>query len=284
MNIISKISAATLLLFSFSSCNAQIKNAKTESVKIYGNCEMCEKTIETAGNIKKVASVDWNKDSKMATITYDSTKTNQDEILKLIALVGYDSDKFLAPDDVYNKLAGCCQYERINKKAIFQTELSKEHSMHNQETEVEKKQEVNQLKTIFENYFTFKDASVKSDGKLASTLAKDLLVNINAIKMDKLSQDEHIVWMKVLSSLKSNTEKMLETASVEKQRIAFMDLSAYFYDLLKVSKQENAIYYQNCPMYNDGKGANWLSKESTIKNPYYGSQMLTCGKTVETSK
>jgi copper chaperone CopZ len=108
MNIISKISAATLLLFSFSSCNAQIKNAKTESVKIYGNCEMCEKTIETAGNIKKVASVDWNKDSKMATITYDSTKTNQDEILKLIALVGYDSDKFLAPDDVYNKLAGCC--------------------------------------------------------------------------------------------------------------------------------------------------------------------------------
>jgi copper chaperone CopZ len=284
MNIISKISAATLLLFSFSSCNAQIKNAKTESVKIYGNCEMCEKTIETAGNIKKVASVDWNKDSKMATITYDSTKTNQDGILKLIALVGYDSDKFLAPDDVYNKLAGCCQYERINKKAIFQTELSKEHSMHNQETEVEKKQEVNQLKTIFENYFTFKDALVKSDGKLASTLAKDLLVNINAIKMDKLSQDEHIVWMKVLSSLKSNTEKMSETASVEKQRIAFMDLSANFYDLLKVSKQENAIYYQNCPMYNDGKGANWLSKESTIKNPYYGSQMLTCGKTVETIK
>jgi hypothetical protein len=37
-------------------------------------------------------------------------------------------------------------------------------------------------------------------------------------------------------------------------------------------------------MYNDGKGANWLSKESAIKNPYYGSQMLSCGKTVETIK
>ncbi|HCI58059.1 MAG TPA: mercury transporter, partial [Bacteroidetes bacterium] len=55
MNLISKISAATILLFSFSSCNAQIKNAKTETVKIYGNCEMCEKTIEAAGNVKKVA-------------------------------------------------------------------------------------------------------------------------------------------------------------------------------------------------------------------------------------
>ena len=121
MNLISKISAATILLFSFSSCNAQIKNAKTESVKIYGNCEMCEKTIETAGSVKKIANVDWNKDSKMATITYDSTKTNQDEILKRIALAGYDSDKFLAPDDVYSKLAGCCQYERVNKTAIVST-------------------------------------------------------------------------------------------------------------------------------------------------------------------
>lgn len=284
MNIVSKISAVTLLLFSFSSCNAQIKNAKTESVKIYGNCEMCEKTIETAGNVKKIAKVDWNKDSKMATITYDSTKTNEDEILKRIALAGYNSDKFLAPDDVYSKLAGCCQYERVNKTAIATTKVIEDHSMHNQENIVETEQEVNQLKTFFENYFTLKDALVKSDAKLASTIAKNLLVNINAVKMDKLPSEEHTVWMKVLSSLKSNTENISETTSVEKQRIAFMELSANFYDLLKVSKQENAIYYQNCPMYNDGKGANWLSRENEVKNPYYGSQMLTCGKTVETIK
>lgn len=284
MNIVSKISAATLLLFSSSSCNAQIKNAKTEIVKIYGNCEMCEKTIETAGNVKKVANVEWNKDSKMATITYDSIKTNQDEILKRIALAGYDSDKFLAPDDVYSKLAGCCQYERVKKTAIVSTAVIEDHSMHNQENVVETKQEVNQLKTIFENYFALKDALVKSDGKLVSTLAKDVLANINSVKMEKLSSEEHTVWMKVMSSLKSNTEKIVATTIIEKQRVVFMDLSANFYALLKVSKQDYSIYYQNCPMYNDGKGANWLSKENAVKNPYYGSQMLTCGKTVETIK
>ena len=284
MNLISKISAATILLFSFSSCNAQIKNAKTESVKIYGNCEMCEKTIETAGSVEKIANVDWNKDTKMATITYDSTKTNQDEILKRIALAGYDSDKFLAPDDVYSKLAGCCQYERVNKTAIVSTAVIEDHSMHNQENVVETKQEVNQLKTIFESYFALKDALVKSDGKLVSTLAKDVLANINSVKMEKLSSEEHTVWMKVMSSLKSNTEKIAATTIIEKQRVVFMDLSANFYALLKVSKQDYSIYYQNCPMYNDGKGANWLSKENAVKNPYYGSQMLTCGKTVETIK
>lgn len=284
MNLISKISAATILLFSFSSCNAQIKNTKTESVKIYGNCEMCEKTIETAGSVKKIANVDWNKDTKMATITYDSTKTNQDEILKRIALAGYDSDKFLAPDDVYSKLAGCCQYERVNKTAIVSTAVIEDHSMHNQENVVETKQEVNQLKTIFESYFALKDALVKSDGKLVSTLAKDVLANINSVKMEKLSSEEHTVWLKVMSSLKSNTEKIAATTIIEKQRVVFMDLSANFYALLKVSKQDYSIYYQNCPMYNDGKGANWLSKENAVKNPYYGSQMLTCGKTVETIK
>ena len=284
MNIVSKISAATLLLFSSSSCNAQIKNAKTEIVKIYGNCEMCEKTIETAGNVKKVANVEWNKDSKMATITYDSIKTNQDEILKRIALAGYDSDKFLAPDDVYSKLAGCCQYERVKKTAIVSTAVIEDHSMHNQENVVETKQEVNQLKTIFESYFALKDALVKSDGKLVSTLAKDVLANINSVKMEKLSSEEHTVWMKVMSSLKSNTEKIVATTIIEKQRVVFMDLSANFYALLKVSKQDYSIYYQNCPMYNDGKGANWLSKENAVKNPYYGSQMLTCGKTIEIIK
>ena len=63
--------------------NAQIKNAKTESVKIYGNCGMCETKIEKAGNIKKIANVDWNKDTQMATLTYDAKKTNQEKIVMI---------------------------------------------------------------------------------------------------------------------------------------------------------------------------------------------------------
>jgi len=273
-----------------SSCTAQVKHAKTETVKIYGNCSMCEKTIERAGTVKKVAKVNWDKDSKMATITYDSTKTNQDEILKRIALAGYDSDKFFAPDDVYSKLEGCCQYERVNKTAMVTTEVTKDHTMDKHETKAkaevkaEPKQEINQLKGLFDNYFALKDALVKSDEKLASSVAKDLLSSINAVKMNKLAAEEHTVWMKVMGSLNSNTEKIATSTSIEKQRNAFMDLSANIYDLIKVSKQEIPTYYQHCPMANDGKGANWLSKENTIKNPYYGSQMLTCGKTVETIK
>ncbi len=279
---------AIAVLLSSAACNAQIKNAKTESVKIFGNCGMCESTIEKAGNFKKVAEVDWNEETKMATLTYDTTKTNQVEILKRIALAGYDSEKFLAPDDVYANLHGCCQYDRVKKQETVKTDVIEDHSAHNQngtpDITTETKQEVNQLKAVFDNYFALKDALVKSDGNLTSSMAKQLFNTINAVQMEKLTTEEHTVWMKVMKDLKFDTEHIEETKDVAHQRDHFMTLSENMYQLLKVSKHDKPVYYQHCPMANDGKGANWLSKENTVKNPYYGSAMLSCGKTVETIK
>jgi copper chaperone CopZ len=112
MNSIKKGLIAIVLLLSITAATAQIKNAKTETVKIFGNCGMCEAKIEKAGNQKNIASVDWNKDSKMATLTYDSKTTSKNEILKRIAAVGYDSEQFHAEEAVYQSLPGCCHYER----------------------------------------------------------------------------------------------------------------------------------------------------------------------------
>lgn len=100
------------LLLSSVVLSAQIKNQKTETVKIFGNCGMCKKTIEKAANLKDVATVVWNKDTKMAILTYDSKQTSQNEILKNIAKAGYDSDKFNAKNEDYDNLPGCCQYDR----------------------------------------------------------------------------------------------------------------------------------------------------------------------------
>ena len=47
-----------------------------------------------------------------------------------------------------------------------------------------------------------------------------------------------------------------------------------------ISKLDEAVYYQYCPM----QDAYWVSKESKVKNHYYDSQILTCGKVVETIK
>ncbi len=94
------------------SCDAQIPNAQTSNIRIYGNCGMCKKRIEKAGNLHGVAQVEWNADTEMASITFDKSKTNVDEVLKRIAAVGHDSDKYRAEAQVYEKLHECCKYSR----------------------------------------------------------------------------------------------------------------------------------------------------------------------------
>jgi copper chaperone CopZ len=290
MKLISQLLVAITVLLSVTVCNAQIKNSVTETVKVYGNCGMCKTTIEKVGSLKNTAKVDWDADTQMATLTYDSKKTNQDAILKRIALSGYDSEKFLAPDDVYNNLHGCCQYERVAKVAVKEENKTmasnEDHSNHGNHSETTSSviQNENQLKSVFDNYFLVKDALITTDGTKTAVVAKELLTAINTIKMDKLEMDVHMVWMKVFNSIKKDAEDISNTKDVKQQRDHFTTLSKDMFTLIKVSKYETPVYYQFCPMANNGKGANWLSKENAVKNPYYGSMMLSCGKTVETIK
>ena len=269
-----------IMLLSFTASFAQIKNSKTEQVKVYGNCGMCENTIEKAGNLNKVATVEWNKDTKMATLTYDATQTNANEILKRIALVGYDSEKFLAPNDVYNKLHECCLYERNPNATKESTSKIDEPKMNMKNTDLSS----DQMSTVFDHYFAVKDALVQTDGTNTSDKSAALLTAIKAVEMEKLPMEIHMVWMKVLAPLKEDAEHIADTKDISHQRDHFMTLSKNMYELIKVAKIETPTYYQFCPMANAGKGANWLSKESEVKNPYYGSKMMSCGKVVETIK
>jgi mercuric ion binding protein len=85
---------------------------KTESFKVYGNCGMCKKRVETAAKLDGVSSAVWDVDTKMMTVTYKESTTNKEAIQKKIASVGHDTELFSADDKVYKKLPGCCLYER----------------------------------------------------------------------------------------------------------------------------------------------------------------------------
>jgi hypothetical protein len=178
--------------------------------------------------------------------------------------------------------------ESVNNSVTIKTAVVDVQSQQNQHkpenSPNEINQEINQLKVVLNYYFELKDALVKSDGKAASAIAEKLLISYKAVQMNKLTNEEHTVWMKVMKDLAFDTEHIEETKDVKHQREHFNTLSDNMYLLLKVSKQETATYYQHCPMANKGKGANWLSKENSIKNPYFGAQMLNCGKTIETIK
>lgn len=101
----------------FSSCAVTSNTGKltTTQFTVYGNCGMCENTIE--GSLKGVDGIDnadWVRETKMMSVTYDSTKMSEDDIKTKIAAVGYDTDTKRASDRAYSALPGCCKYERPN--------------------------------------------------------------------------------------------------------------------------------------------------------------------------
>jgi hypothetical protein len=264
----------------------------TETHYVYGNCEMCKAKIEKAVFKKKISTGEWDENTKMLTITYDKSRTNSNAILKKVALAGYDSKEFMAPDEVYNKLPGCCQYDRPNRKMAMKenntSESKDEHDghTHNSTTKTDNltTQHKSELSPVFDAYFELKDALISSNGATANATSATLSQALQRVNMSKLDKEVHIVWMKKMADLNADAKKMSATKDIVKLRSLFSTLSANMYDMMKIEKAESPIYFQHCPMYNNGKGADWLSKESEILNPYYGSQMLNCGSLKETIK
>jgi hypothetical protein len=263
-----------LLIFFASSVTAQ-STKKTEQFKIYGNCEMCKSTIEKAGFKKGSSKVEWDEKSKLAAITYEPTKETADAILKRIALAGYDNELFLAPDEAYAKLPSCCKYERTSRKNS-KTAARADHHL------AVEKQESTPLETLFSAYFDLKNAFIQSDAKSVTLKATEVVTSLSSIKMAELSAAQHDFWMRSNQRMRALSQEIAKSDKIETQRTTFKELSQEFYQFSKLADLSYEVYWQHCPMYQEG--ADWLSREATIKNPYYGSQMLTCGKTTEIIK
>lgn len=124
------------------------------------------------------------------------------------------------------------------------------------------------LSAVFAAYINLKDHLVNSDvmqsKSAASTLAQSLKDIHGCEQTADLSED--------LSNMNS----------LDSQRMIFSAIST---DLIAMYKSDplNAgkIYVMHCPMFNQKRGAYWLSTSTEIKNPYYGEKMLTCGNIAE---
>lgn len=91
----------------------QHQATKTENFKVTGNCNMCKARIEKAAKVEGVNKVSWDSEKQLLTVTYNPEKIKTDDIQKKVAAAGHDTEKVKADDKVYDKLPGCCKYERL---------------------------------------------------------------------------------------------------------------------------------------------------------------------------
>ena len=96
---------------------AQTKNTNTaklkeDKIEVWGNCGMCKSRIEKAAKTAGAATASWDEETKVLTVKYAANKTNNEKIQKQVVAIGHDTKDFIAPDAVYDKLHGCCKYDR----------------------------------------------------------------------------------------------------------------------------------------------------------------------------
>jgi mercuric ion binding protein len=89
--------------------------SQTDTIPVSGNCGMCKTNIEKAAKKAGASDADWDTESKVLTVKYNSSSTNAAKIQQSIASVGYDTRDFKAADAAYDKLHGCCKYDRVKK-------------------------------------------------------------------------------------------------------------------------------------------------------------------------
>lgn len=95
---------------------AQKKNIKSETFKVYGTCDQCKDRIENTLIDYGVFKANWDEDTHMLSVSYDSTKFSKSSLSKKLAEAGHDTETFQATDEAYNNLPECCHYDRYVKQ------------------------------------------------------------------------------------------------------------------------------------------------------------------------
>lgn len=140
-----------------------------------------------------------------------------------------------------------------------------------------------QLSQLMESYLNLKDALVNDDFNSAKANALKFQDNLSGISMSLFEGDGHQVWMKEGMPLGNLIKQIAEADDIASVRKRFKQFSKHMIVLAQVFQpMEKPLFIQHCPMADDFNGADWVSTEDNIMNPYYGASMLTCGEVTDT--
>lgn len=141
------------------------------------------------------------------------------------------------------------------------------------------------VKELVSQYLQLKNALASDNGKDAATAGNGIVDAIGKVDKTAFTAEQKKTYDDVADDAKEMAEHIGKNADkIAHQREHFDMLSTNMYDLVKTFGADQQLYKDFCPMYNNKKGAIWLSETKDIKNPYMGSKMPTCGEVKEELK
>lgn len=141
------------------------------------------------------------------------------------------------------------------------------------------------VKEIVSNYLQLKNALTNDNTDDAAKAGIALEAAFKSFDKTALTAEQKKTYEDIESDAREHAEHIGANAGkIAHQREHFDLLSKDMYDLVKALGAGQTLYKDFCPMYNDNKGAFWLSETKEIKNPYFGKSMQTCGSVKEELK
>ena len=141
------------------------------------------------------------------------------------------------------------------------------------------------MKEMVQNYLAVKNALIDNNGSGAASSSNKISAAMKTFDKSLLSAEQKKVYDDIEDDLKEHAEHIGKNGDkVSYQREHFSMMSEAMYTLVKAFGAGITLYHNHCPMFNDGKGAIWLSEIKNIRNPYYGEKMMTCGSVMEVFK
>ncbi|MBZ9730739.1 efflux RND transporter periplasmic adaptor subunit [Salegentibacter sp. JZCK2] len=159
-----------------------------------------------------------------------------------------------------------------------------DHGVNMQESHLEVKvgnEAKKELEKVLNSYMTLKDALVNDDYADAKQKVSELNSLLGSFNITLPSAEENI-WESFREELSTAAQGISSAENIQNIRSGFDELSETMIGMVKTFQLgEGTLYVQHCPMANNDKGADWLSLSREIRNPYYGSAMLSCGEVQE---
>ena len=138
---------------------------------------------------------------------------------------------------------------------------------------------------IVSGYLNLKNALADDNGREAADAANAMKSSLQSFNETGLPAEQKKVYDDVKDDLKEHAEHIGANGSnISHQREHFEMMSQDMIDLVKSMGSNQSLYRDYCPMYNNSKGAFWLSESKEIKNPYLGKKMPGCGEVKEELK
>ncbi len=136
-----------------------------------------------------------------------------------------------------------------------------------------------ELEPLIDGYLGITEGLAADDLEAAADGLKKLHDQLLAIGQHRMSGDAHVAWMETYEEIHDVTHKMVDPASIENFRAHLQALTRLI-ESVHVNFGAGLLPVLNrtyCPMVDGDQIGTWLQRGDTVRNPYFGSSMLSCG-------